>query len=128
MHASSDTHPRFVAPRADRLFLAELSSNTEAPHRNRVLRAMRIGKKTIAERRQQELFDAADRGEELPDGPVDPSLLLSGLEAATAAGEDRVEQRDKFSLATALLAHKERKEEEKKKKKKGRRRHKKDEA
>lgn len=86
---------------------------------------MRIGKKMIAERRQKQLFAAADNGEELPDGPLDPSLLLSGLEAATAdmAGEDPAAKQEKSSLAKALLAEKERREE--KKKKKGRRRHKK---
>ena len=94
--------------------------NANAPHRNRVLRAMRLGKKKIAERRQQQLFDAADRGEETPEGPLDASLLLSGLEEAAMAesGIDAQEQREKRSLAVKLMAAKEKHEEAKKARKK----------
>ena len=111
-----------MLPYLHRSFLAALSVSGDAPHRNRVLKALRLGKKVIAECRQQQLFDAVDRGEELPEGPVDPALMLSGLAAAASAeaGEDYNAKFKRVSMATAVMAQKERREE--KRKAKGRRR------
>ena len=108
-----------MLPYLHRSFLAALSVSPDAPHRNRVLRALRVGKRVIAERRQQELFEAADRGEELPEGPVDASLMLSGLAAAVSAeaGDDGVQQRrEGRSVAVAVMAAQEKRREKRKEK------------
>ena len=105
-----------MLPYLHRHFLAALQQDESAPHRNRALRALRVGKKRIADHRQQQLFDAADRGETLPEGPLDPELMLSGLEKVLAAdgGAANAEQRRaKTSMAPALIAQADRRRQEK---------------
>lgn len=63
-------------------FLSAVSSEG-SPHRNKLLRAMRLGKKQIADKCQRELYAKADRGEALP-ASVDAALLLSDFAAARA--------------------------------------------
>ena len=67
---------------------------SKEPHRNSLLRAMRTGKKNIAEARQADLFRLVDAGESIPkDGiNVDAAAMLTYVRPLDAAPAEAAPQ------------------------------------
>ena len=78
---------------------------SKEPHRNSLLRAMRTGKKNIAEARQADLFRLVDAGESIPkDGMnVDAAAMLTYVRPLDAAPAEAAPQQQ--SEAGQLLAY-----------------------
>ena len=123
-----------MIPYLHHTFKEGLANSADLPHRNRVLRALRLGKRAIAERRQGDMLKAADKGvqylmpngEPVPEGPLPAELMLTGLEAvmkaegAEEAAAKRERKKDRVATAVLEFHEKERKKKKKKKKKKKR--------